>query len=86
MCLRHLYHCKRTFGPSIPACLCVLRAVVSIKLNDIQQSKFQRFLLFCLCYIELPYDWISNFVFPELKISIFLKKKYPVYITEGAPY
>ena len=37
-------------------------------------------------YIELPYDWISNFVFPELKISIFLKKKYPVYMTEGAPY
>ena len=36
-------------------------------------------------YIELPYDWISNFVFPELKISVLFKKKYPVNMTEGAP-
>ena len=36
-------------------------------------------------YFELPYDWISNFVFPELKLPIFLKKEIPCLHGGGCP-
>ena len=88
MCLRHLYCCKGTFGPSYP----IFRAVVSIKLNNIKTkwiSKVSSLLPFSNNHnvtLSFLMTGSASLSFPSLKLPFFFKKKYPVYMTEGAPY